>query len=82
MIGEPPVLKEPLLPEPFSSIWESRLARLFCARPESTAIINGESQNWENAFFHEQAGELLLDLEYESSADWAVAPASTDGSAS
>ncbi len=89
VIGEPPVLKEPLLPDPFSSIWESRLARLFGVRPESTAIINGESQNWENAFtaedcafFHEQAGELLLELEYEPSADWAVSPAPTDESAS
>lgn len=76
-IGEMPLGVEPLLPEPFGSIWESRWARLTGIQPESTAIINGESQDWEGlftaenrTFFHEQAGDLLLDLGYESSPDW------------
>ncbi len=87
VIGEEPVLTEPLLPTPFSSIWDSRRARLFGVRPESTAIINGESQDWEDAFtaedrvfFHEQAGDLLLDLGYEPSADWVSRSASTNTS--
>ena len=76
-IGEPPRMKEPLLPQPFESIWESRWARLFAMRPESTAIINGESQDWketftadDRAFFQEEAGELLIELGYEDSGDW------------
>jgi len=80
IIGESPVWERPLLPEPFSSIWDSRRARMFSVCPESTAIINGESQDWENAFavedrtfFYEQAGDLLIDLGYESSVDWATA---------
>lgn len=82
IIDETPREMHPLLPEPFSSIWDSRRARLFGVRPESTAIINGASQDWEvlftaddRAFFHEQAGDLLIDLGYESSADWTVDPA-------
>lgn len=76
VIEEEPALAQPLLPEPFSSIWDSRRARLFGIRPESTAIINGESRDWEEhftpqdrTFFHEQAGDLLIDLGYESSPD-------------
>ena len=77
LIGERPRRKEPFLPQPFQSIWESRRARLFSMRPESTAIINGERQDWETefsgedrAFFHRQAGELLIELGYEESGDW------------
>lgn len=77
VLGLEPVWDEPLLPRPFSSIWESRWARLARMRPESTAIINGERQDWrecftaeDRAFFHEQAGELLIELGYESSEDW------------
>lgn len=77
VVDEEPRGTRPLLPRPFSSIWDSRRARLFGVRPESTAVINGESQDWEEVFtaedrvfFHEQAGDLLVDLGYESSADW------------
>lgn len=89
VIEEEPRGTQPLLPRPFSSIWDSRRARLFGVRPESTAIINGESQDWQalftaedRAFFHEQAGDLLLALGYESSADWTTDPASIGKSAS
>lgn len=58
-------------------------------QPESTAIINGESQDWEalftaedRAFFHEQTGDLLLELGYEPTADWASGSAPMDVSTS
>jgi hypothetical protein len=77
VIGEDPAGRRPLLPEPFSSIWSSRRARLFSTRPESTAIINEAKKNWEEAFtaadrafFQKEAGDLLVDLGYESSDRW------------
>ena len=86
-IGEAPAGRRPLLPKPFSSIWESRWARLFGVRPESTAIINGEKKDWERtftaadrAYFRKQDGNLLVELGYESSGQWieeAGQPAST-----
>jgi hypothetical protein len=89
VIDEEPRGTQPLLPRPFSSIWDSRRARLFGVCPESTAIINGDSQDWEalftaedRAFFHEQAGDLLLKSGYESSADWASGSAPMDVSTS
>jgi hypothetical protein len=46
-------------------------------RPESTAIINGGRQDWhecftpeDRAFFHREAGDLLVELGYESSDAW------------
>ena len=76
-----PEWREPLLPSPFHSIWESRWARLVRMRPESTAIINGERQNWhecftpeDRAFFHQEAGDLLIELGYESSDAWVQEP--------
>jgi hypothetical protein len=77
ILDQDPEMQEPLLPEPFDSIWESRWARLTGVRPESTAIINGASKDWETSFtpddrsfFHDQAGDLLLELGYESSPEW------------
>ncbi|MCS4155841.1 hypothetical protein GGQ03_003146 [Salinibacter ruber] len=76
-IGLAPTWDEPLLPRPFRSIWESRWARLAGIRPESTAIINGDRKDWQECFsvedrvfFHERAGDLLIDLGYETSTDW------------
>jgi hypothetical protein len=72
-----PLFNRPLLPERFSSIWESRWARLFRVRPESTAVLGTGSQEWRQAlsqndrsFFHKEAGDLLLDLGYVSSEAW------------
>jgi hypothetical protein len=71
----------PLLPERFSSIWDSRWARLFSMRPTSTAILGVGSKDWtqvftpsDRAFFHQEAGDLLIDLGYESSDAWVDAP--------
>jgi hypothetical protein len=76
-VNEKPLLREPFLPGPLRSIWESRWARLFSMRPESTAIINGESQDWETCFttedriyFQREAGDLLAELGYEPSKAW------------
>ena len=76
-----PDWRTPLLPERFSSIWHSRKARLFESRPESTAIIGEKSNDWteqfastDRAFFHDEAGDLLIELGYESSDEWASAP--------
>jgi hypothetical protein len=76
-LGLEPEWREPLLPTPFRSIWESRWARLVRMRPESTAIINGERQDWhecfaveDRAFFQREAGDLLIELGYESSDAW------------
>jgi hypothetical protein len=84
-LGEKPRLTQPLLPKPFSSIWDSRRARLLGVRPESTAIINEGGQDWEKcfaaedcAFFHEHAGDLLVDLGYVSSESWISETASGD----
>ncbi|MCS3937297.1 hypothetical protein GGP80_003307 [Salinibacter ruber] len=76
-LGESLRERTPLLPRPFRSIWESRWARLFQMRPQSTAIINGGSKNWkecfaheDRAFFREEAGDLLVELGYEESETW------------
>ncbi len=72
-----PAWRTPLLPERFSSIWDSRWARLFHMRPESTAILGTGGKDWQNAFsaddrqfFHGEAGDLLIDLGYVDSAAW------------
>jgi hypothetical protein len=81
MLGCSPEWREPLLPERFSSIWESRWARLFHLRPESTAILGTGAKEWEDvftsedrAFFHECAGDLLIELGYVDSDEWVHAP--------
>ena len=52
-------------------------------RTESTAIINGDKQNWreaftaaDRAFFHEEAGEHLCTIGYIESAEWVENPTS------
>lgn len=74
-----PELTEPLLPRPFASIWHSRKARLFSMRPASSAIINEGSQKWKTCFtredrlfFHQEAGDVLRALGYESSESWTL----------
>jgi hypothetical protein len=80
VLGIKPVWRTPVLPRPFRSIWESRWARLAQMRPESTAIINGERQEWKDGFteedrqfFHQEAGDLLVELGYEVSDAWVQA---------
>lgn len=77
VLGLDPTWTEPLLPDPFASIWESRWARLVKMGPESTAIINEKSQAWKEGFtsddrqfFHNEAGDLLIELGYEKSGSW------------
>ena len=77
VLGVQPLWTEPLLPKPFTTIWESRWARLTQMQPESTAIINEESRSWtdifspdDRQFFHDEAGDLLIELGYESTSDW------------
>ena len=67
-----PTFERPILPKQFSSIWESRFARMFGVRPESTAIISSEKrESWRDIFteedvmfFKEEAGGLLEVLGY------------------
>lgn len=74
ILGLDPDWRTPLLPERFSSIWESRWARLFRMQPESTAILGTGSKEWQEvftpedrAFFRREAGELLEELGYKLS---------------
>lgn len=73
--------REPLLPRPIRTVAESRLKRLLSTRPESSAILGdpkGPAKvKWQEQFspedrrfFHEEAGELLMELGYESSDAW------------
>lgn len=71
LLGLSAKMKKPLLPRPFHSIWESRAARLFGIRPESTAIINGNNKDWQSvftpedeSFFEEHAGDLMSKIGY------------------
>ena len=73
-LGISPVLQSPLLPRPFESVWESRLARLFQTFPESTAIINGKNCNdlgtqltaKDRAYILDTCGNLLQQLGYKN----------------
>ena len=76
-----PLYREPLLPRQFGSVWESRANRVFGIRPASTAIISRfkdhRLQRWrdamgveDRAFFHREAGDLLIELGYEQSPAW------------
>ena len=82
-----PRYREPLLPRQLGSVWESRAHRVFGIRPASSAIISRfkghRLQRWrdvftveDRAFFHGEAGELLIDLGYEESAGWVDGEAS------
>lgn len=77
-LGMEPLWKQPLLPRQFKSVWHSRRARLFSMRPESSAIVvMGEKLRWrqcftpeDRRFFHDEAGDLLTELGYETSDTW------------
>lgn len=77
-----PLYVEPLLPRRLKSIWESRWLRFTSTCPEPSTIL-GDGRNrkekvkWREAFtredrkfFHEQAGDMLIQLGYESSDAW------------
>lgn len=83
-----PRYREPLLPRQLGSVWESRANRVFGIRPSSSAIISRfkghRLQRWhdvftveDRAFFHREAGDLLIDLGYEESAEWVDGVVST-----
>jgi len=72
---------EPLLPRSPKNIWQGRWARLTQWQPESTAIIGyyqgQKTQKWkeaftesDRAFFHQEAGDLLIKLGYVDSDAW------------
>jgi hypothetical protein len=76
-----PLNREPLLPKKVENLWHSRWLRLTQQKPESTAIIGyygGQKvQKWQTTFttedrqfFNSEAGNILLDLEYEKSDRW------------
>ena len=80
---------EPLLPRSPKNIWQGRWARLTQWRPESTAIISycggQKTQKWkeafiesDRAFFHKEAGDLLLKLGYIESGAWVNHTASSN----
>lgn len=77
-----PALVEPLLPRRLRNIWESRWLRFTSRCPEPSTIL-GDGYNrkqkakWktelspsDRRFFHEQAGDALIQLGYESSDAW------------
>jgi len=75
--------RTPHLPKPIRTITRSRLERLFSVRPESSAILGdpkGPAKlKWQQQFsphdrrfFHQEAGDVLIELGYESSDAWAA----------
>ncbi len=77
-----PLYVEPLLPRRLRNIWESRWLRMTSRRPEPSTIL-GDGHNrkqkvsWrdefteeDRAFFHEHAGDVLIELGYEDSDAW------------
>jgi len=76
-----PLPVAPALPRPVRSRWASRLGRVVSIRPEGTGIPGGRwgrrPPDWRRAFdasdrrfFHDEAGDLLIELGYEDSAAW------------
>ena len=72
-----PLWRTPLLPRLYESIWERRWARFARVKPESTAQMNEDRRKWQECytrddrqFFHDEAGDLLIELGYESSGAW------------
>ncbi len=72
---------QPWLPAPPTSLWALRRARLLSRRPETTAVRchppTERLERWreaftpeDRAFFHAEAGDLLLALGYETSDRW------------
>ncbi len=73
--------QDPLLPKKIHSVWQSRWSRLLERRPQSSAILGRPKEikldKWQEvfspedrAFFHREAGQVLLDLGYEESDSW------------
>lgn len=71
---------EPVLPKAIYGKWQRRWMRLRM-RPESSAVspryARGRTKKWpemfttdDRAYFHEQAGQALMQLGYESSDEW------------
>lgn len=80
-IGLTPQFRQPLLPRRLNGVRELRFNWLFRTRPESTAQPgrhgNQQPVDWREAlhrddrrFFHEMAGDMLIDLGYEESEAW------------
>ena len=76
-----PLARYPLVPRKTTSVWRGRLNRLISVRPESTAILGrprGFSlDKWrevltraDGQLIQREAGDLLIELGYETSADW------------
>ncbi len=76
-----PLARYPLVPRKMTSVWQGRLNRLISVRPESTAILGrprGFSlDKWrevltraDGQLIQREAGDLLIELGYETSADW------------
>lgn len=76
-----PLHRTPLLPSRIKNLWHGRWIRLTQTQPESSAIIGfykgQQVQKWQTAFtqsdrefFHQEAGELLIQLGYENSDAW------------
>lgn len=72
---------QPLLPRSPKTIWQGRWARMTSWQPESTAIIGyyggQKTKKWKHsfsmsdrAFFHQEAGDLLMELGYVESDAW------------
>lgn len=76
-----PLCQKPLLPKQLNSIWHSRWSRIAKTQSESTAILgyyrNQKVKKWQQAFskedrefFAREAGDLLIELGYETSHNW------------
>jgi hypothetical protein len=76
-----PLPKAPRLPRPIRSRWASRWQRLFATHPGATSIPGSSwgrrSPSWQREFsasdrrfFHDEAGDLLIELGYEDSDAW------------
>jgi hypothetical protein len=76
--GLTPLLPRLRLPARNRLTWPARLGRLIAVHPSSTAIVSKTPPlDWrsaltraDRAFFHAEAGDVLLRLGYERSADW------------
>ncbi len=78
ILGLTPLYVEPILPTSVKSRWQGLLATFTQTQPESTNHTPEEkpakwTEEWtyeDRKFFHEQAGDLLIRLGYESSDRW------------
>lgn len=89
VLGSTPTYCEPLLPKAHQNIWQGRWARLTQWCPESSAIIgyyrSQKTQKWQDgftsndrAFFHQEAGDVLIKLGYINSDVWIHDPVAKD----